>query len=91
MNVDIEETNINGNAKTYEWKQNKEFVSMIFIGNPVVVNDVNCTMTSTTLSLAIGGETVFMDGSLEKEIIPESSKWFIQDGRYKEKVIKIVG
>jgi len=81
MNVDIEERNINGNAKTYEWRQNKEFISMIFIGKPVVVNDVDCTMTSTTLSLAIGGMTVFMDGSLEKEIIPESSKWFIQDGR----------
>lgn len=72
---------VNGHIKRYKWHQSKELLSIIYDNSVVPEDQVSCAFSHDSICLKIDQSNVIVEGKLEKEILVEPSRWFLQDGR----------
>ena len=72
---------VNGHTKRYKWHQSKELLSVIYDNSIVTEDQVSCAFSHDSICLKIDQSDVIVEGKLEKEILVQPSRWFLQDGR----------
>lgn len=73
--------------KFYRWHQCKEMVSISFDFH-ITESEVNCTIEHNKIAVKLTSGKTLLDGNLEKDIIPDASKWFVHKNRLEVVLIK---
>ena len=79
--VQSQSEQVNGHTKRYKWHQSKELLSIIYDNSIVTEDQVSCAFSHDSICLKIDQSDVIVEGKLEKEILVQPSRWFLQDGR----------
>ena len=79
--VQSQSEQVNAHSKRYKWHQSKELLSVIYDNSVVTEDQVSCTFSHDSICLKTDQSDVIVEGKLEKEILVQPSRWFLQDGR----------
>ena len=68
-------------AKYYHWHQCKELLTIVFDMDTISSGEVQCEFLYNQISLRLKSGQILLKGNLEKPIIEDASKWYIQNGK----------
>ena len=78
--IQTKNTSEEDEIKYYHWHQGKELLTIVF-DISTTQDEVECNICYNNISIKLKSGQVLLEGTLEKLILEDASKWYIQNGK----------